>query len=219
MDMQLPHDVAERARIDLGAAGHVLQRLRHHVGLEGQHGLVERRQVVDLLDARPLRHQHQPRPAAVVHQPEFAQPKPHDWFAVASSRWSSANPALRPGSMGCFLLCFSEARAPARCLQAIHRPADGQAPSMQIRLRPCICEPNCRYGRREVGGGRSTRQPGQVRKEAALTSPERVIVPASRLFRQHRSAAAALTASRAAGETRPGDGRWLPEGRTDKTGG
>src|SRR5690606_28611641 len=51
---------------------------------------------------------------------------------------------------------------------------------------------------REVGGGRSTRQPGQVRKEAALTSPERVIVPASHLLLSPR----ALTARRRAGETR-----------------
>lgn len=35
---------------------------------------------------------------------------------------------------------------------------------------------------REVGGGRATRQPGQVRKEAALTSAARVIVPASHLI-------------------------------------
>jgi len=31
----------------------------------------------------------------------------------------------------------------------------------------------------EVGGGRATRQPGQIRKEAALTSQARVTVPAS----------------------------------------
>src|SRR5205085_9047343 len=31
-----------------------------------------------------------------------------------------------------------------------------------------------RYRAREVGGGRTTRQPGQVRKEAALTSTDRV---------------------------------------------
>src|SRR5688572_7482968 len=45
----------------------------------------------------------------------------------------------------------------------------------------CNREANCRYGPWEVGGGRATRQPGQVRKEAALTSTERVTVPASRL--------------------------------------
>src|SRR3954453_4686257 len=69
MDMQLSYDIAERPRIDLGAAGHVLQGLRHHDGFERHHRLVERRQIVDLLDAWTLRHQHQPGPAAVVHQP------------------------------------------------------------------------------------------------------------------------------------------------------
>ena len=70
--------------------------------------------------------------------------------------------------------------------------------------RPCSCNrrPNCRYGSREVGGGRATRQPGQVRKEAALTSPERVIVPASRLSAVRPLAAASLTARCRAGETR-----------------
>src|SRR5262245_7178459 len=34
----------------------------------------------------------------------------------------------------------------------------------------CIPVPFRRYRDREVGGGRATRQPGQVRKEAALTS-------------------------------------------------
>ena len=37
-------------------------------------------------------------------------------------------------------------------------------------LRACIPVPFRRYREREVGGGRATRQPGQVRKEAALTS-------------------------------------------------
>src|SRR5207245_16822 len=34
----------------------------------------------------------------------------------------------------------------------------------------CLGAPFARYRGREVGGGRATRQPGQVRKEAALTS-------------------------------------------------
>jgi len=40
----------------------------------------------------------------------------------------------------------------------------------------CFPRPEARYRAREVGGGRATRQPGQVRKEAALTSPVRVVV-------------------------------------------
>src|SRR6266702_1112739 len=38
----------------------------------------------------------------------------------------------------------------------------------------CFGRPDSRYRDREVGGGRTTRQPGQVRKEAALTSTDRV---------------------------------------------
>src|SRR6266545_3541327 len=42
--------------------------------------------------------------------------------------------------------------------------------------QPDACIPDAfrRYKEREVGGGRATRQPGQVRKEAALTSAVRV---------------------------------------------
>ena len=67
--------------------------------------------------------------------------------------------------------------------------------------RGCNSSLDCRYGAREVGGGRSTRQPGQVRKEAALTSPDRVIVPASHLpvIRSCYSLSG-LTARRGAGE-------------------
>ena len=44
------------------------------------------------------------------------------------------------------------------------------------RWRRAACFPpgRSRYKGREVGGGRATRQPGQVRKEAALTSAVRV---------------------------------------------
>src|SRR5450755_2387835 len=43
----------------------------------------------------------------------------------------------------------------------------------------CLPFPESRYREREVGGGRATRQPGQIRKEAALTRPVRVIGPTS----------------------------------------
>src|SRR6187402_3324434 len=77
-----------------------------------------------------------------------------------------------------------------------------QGLAASIPVRTCISSRNCRYGSREVGGGRSTRQPGQVRKEAALTSPERVIVPASHLFaNRFLKAAAKLTALCGAGDT------------------
>src|SRR6185312_3140969 len=54
----------------------------------------------------------------------------------------------------------------------------------------CFPPPKVRYRSREVGGGRATRQPGQVRKEAALTSPVRVVVslpPNSTPRRQSRA--------------------------------
>src|SRR5262249_30474188 len=38
----------------------------------------------------------------------------------------------------------------------------------------CFARADSRYRGREGGGGRATRQPGQVRKEAALTSTDRV---------------------------------------------
>src|SRR5438105_4647183 len=50
------------------------------------------------------------------------------------------------------------------------------AESQRTRALPAACfgRPDSRYRGREVGGGRTTRQPGQVRKEAALTSTDRV---------------------------------------------
>ena len=82
MDVKLPDHIAERPGVDLGTARDPLQRLRDHVGLEGQHGLVKRRQVVDFLDLGALRYQHQPGPASVVHHAQFAKPKPQQLLAV-----------------------------------------------------------------------------------------------------------------------------------------
>src|SRR5437660_8094005 len=50
---------------------------------------------------------------------------------------------------------------------------------IDLSTPPCSCVAcflgsGGRYNGREVGGGRATRQPGQVRKEAALTSAVRV---------------------------------------------
>src|SRR5690606_15520996 len=83
MHVELRHDVAERAHVDFLTAGHALERLADHVDLEGEHGLVERREFVQLDDARTLWHQHQPWPAAVVHQPQFAQTQPHQRTGIA----------------------------------------------------------------------------------------------------------------------------------------
>src|SRR5438034_854882 len=46
--------------------------------------------------------------------------------------------------------------------------------STTLGTAACFLAPLARYRNREVGGGRTTRQPGQVRKEAALTSTDRV---------------------------------------------
>src|SRR6478609_6164762 len=56
---------------------------------------------------------------------------------------------------------------------------------------------------REVGGGRATRQPGQVRKEAAPTSPARVIVPASHPYVENKARAYRATASAMSDSERP----------------
>ena len=44
----------------------------------------------------------------------------------------------------------------------------------RVPPQTCFPPPSARYRGREVGGGRTTRQPGQIRKEAALTSTDRV---------------------------------------------
>ena len=62
----------------------------------------------------------------------------------------------------------------------------------QARRRPgasCQGRAETSYRRREVGGGRNTRQPGQVRKEAALTRPLRVSVQSPTLLHRRDSAA------------------------------
>src|SRR5690349_22309229 len=68
-----------------------------------------------------------------------------------------------------------------------------QAPAGQLAFSPCPADINGR----EVGGGRATRQPGQVRKEAALTSAVRVARQPPTLFRS--PATAPLFGANAAG--------------------
>src|SRR6188508_174645 len=57
-----------------------------------------------------------------------------------------------------------------------HSIAWFRAESQRAQGVPAACfgGRDSRYRGREVGGGRATRQPGQVRKEAALTSTDRV---------------------------------------------
>jgi hypothetical protein len=49
-------------------------------------------------------------------------------------------------------------------------------------IRTCTPNREARYWRREVGGGRTSRQPGQIRKEAAVTSFRAGRSPASHCF-------------------------------------
>ena len=48
--------------------------------------------------------------------------------------------------------------------------------------KTCVKGREVRYRGREVGYGRSARQPGQIRKEAAVTSLPRVVVQPLTLF-------------------------------------
>ena len=125
MNVKLPHHIAQRRRIDLVTAGHFLQGLRDHVGFEGQHGLVERRHVVNFLGAGPLRDQQQPRPALVVHDAQFTQAEPHQLFAVCletSVKRKSGLEARHHRRLfhSLFFILFSKASVTVRCLQANH---------------------------------------------------------------------------------------------------
>lgn len=73
MEMKLTHNIAQSAHIDLVAIGRFLERLRNDPRLEGQHGLVERRHIVNFDQPHAARHEDQPGPAAVIYQPQFAQ--------------------------------------------------------------------------------------------------------------------------------------------------
>src|SRR5690606_7820835 len=117
--VQLRDDIAKRADIDLAAGGDALQRLAHRIRLEDQHRLVERGEIMELRDAGPLGDKDQPRPAAVIHQPQFAKAEPQHGHSVALQARVEFESGL-PGtyhdvSSPCF---SSEARWPQRGLQA-----------------------------------------------------------------------------------------------------
>ena len=54
-----------------------------HGRLEGEHRLVERRQIVDLDGAAALRDHDQPWPARIVHDPQLAKAEPDHFATVA----------------------------------------------------------------------------------------------------------------------------------------
>ena len=107
--------------------------------------------------------------------PIFIIEKPGpDWQLLR--RTNPRLPTLKGHSFGCpFDLqhCYQTGALVVSLSEAVF--------SVSWRFTPCISPPYPRYEPREVGGGRATRQPGQVRKEAAPTSQARVAVPASRL--------------------------------------
>jgi hypothetical protein len=78
-------------------------------------------------------------------------------------------------------------RSHGLALRLSHAPYDPSAENMRTRSarRSGLPHPpqSPIYSPREVGGRRVPRQPGQVRKEAALTSLTRVACPASHLAR------------------------------------
>src|SRR5690606_23871279 len=66
------------------------------------------------------------------------------------------------------------------------RSDEGCLPPHPPKPKPsptCIAAPDPPHRAWEVGGGRTARQPGQVRKEAALTSTARVVVSLPPNFR------------------------------------
>src|SRR6267154_2136281 len=83
---------------------------------------------------------------------------------MISTRDSGRSPMLTVSRSSCG--CSVHASA-MQLFRKINRP--GKA-STACRRGACIPALFARYRAREVGGGRATRQPGQIRKEAALTS-------------------------------------------------
>ena len=79
------------------------------------------------------------------------------------------------------MMAFPQAESPHGCA--------GQARAGRIGAGLLAFRPRSPdIGPREVGGGRATRQPGQVRKEAALTSTDRVARQPPTIFREANSA-------------------------------
>ena len=71
----------------------------------------------------------------------------------------------KPANRRCKIARISESQGFANAIKSLQLVESGRA---------CFPVVHGRYKRWEVGGGRATRQPGQVRKEAALTSAVRV---------------------------------------------
>ncbi len=111
---------------------------------------------MSLDDVRPARHQQQPRIVRVVDHQHAATAAGRRTAAVSRSSCGWRDQDWRHGGN----LSDREQR------RAIGQ-SDTWHGSATTRLHSPLF---ARYRSREVGGGRTTRQPGQVRKEAALTS-------------------------------------------------
>ena len=84
------------------------------------------------------------------------------------------------------------ARKSPCCRMATPRRAHSKALAAALLHDACFRPFSGQYTLREVGGGRATRQPGQIRKEAALTSAVRVARQPPTLLRIGRSFALTL---------------------------
>ena len=89
------------------------------------------------------------------------------WATQASSRRFSGHPVEGRGDVEVGFLHGAKLACPRPGRQSPPRRRKG---GFLASIRPCTPGPQVRYWGREVGGGRASRQPGQVRKEAAVTS-------------------------------------------------
>ena len=138
MDMQLAHDVAERAGLILVQPVDPLQRLRRPCWSRRSASPGRAASGRGFPRCRALRHQHQPRPAAVVHERAVRTAPATSRLAVGFEPWSSANPALAAGSMGCFLSVSIRLERRALRLQANQLHCRGRRPALPISRCPCI---------------------------------------------------------------------------------
>jgi hypothetical protein len=109
-------------RVELVAAGLLLESLAYHVHFERQHRLVKGGKFVHLLDARALRHQNNPRPASVVHEAQLAKAKPEHGVAHGLQARIKFETCLLAGQHGRFLVHAQASDSPSgRQANRFHR--------------------------------------------------------------------------------------------------
>src|SRR3984885_14813125 len=162
--VQLRNHIAERCDVQLLAFGDFFQCPCNTGNLRHQLRLLDLVEIDDFHNFRPARHQQQPRIMRILDDEHAAQRQ------VANVDGIFVEPRMeRPGGFlrrhGYFpVLPGQDPVTPAtNALSAIlYKSCNSPAPA----CFPGRLAPN---KGREIGGGRATRQPGQVRKEAALT--------------------------------------------------